>query len=240
MSLKSNTLTRRFGSVKAAAHMGVVIVLAATLISCVSSFMIYKEGFTDLPQIIGIVASLLCVILVEGAFGWLLYSFTNAFSSSLERLLAFAGMAFLVCVMCVNVTTHFQMVRGSALHPFQEVWLSWAAVTVFLAVMCLAIAIKLANPLTRLMRLELRAAGRELEAELQAKLEALDSETVYAAMARRAEIEAGLMAARIIGNGSSAGSAAYVTAEDQRRVEGFGRAIWQGGKRIDGGGTPGK
>lgn len=240
MSLKSNTLTRRFGSVKAASGMATFLIIAATLISCVSSFQIYRQGFVDLAPIIGIIASLLCVSLVEGCFAWLLFGFTQAFSSSLERLLALAGMAFLVGCMTINLVTHFQQVKGLALHPFQIAWLSWAAVTVFIAVMILVILIKLANPLTRLMRLEIRAAGRELEAELQAKMEALDSETVYAAMARRAEIEAGLMAARIIGNGSSAGGSSYATAEDQRRVEGFGRAIWQGGKRIDGGGTPGK
>lgn len=236
MSTKSNALTRRFGAVKTSAGLGVVIILSATLISCVSSFMIYKEGFTDLPQIVGVVASLLAVVLVEGAFGWLLYSFTNAFSSQLERILAFAGIAFLVCVMLVNVTTHYQMVKGKALHPFQHAWLDWAAVTVFLVIMCLTIAIKLCNPITRLRRLEIRAAGRELEAELAAKLEAMDSETVYNAMARRAEIEAGLLAQRIIGNaaGPVAGPAA-ITAETDKRVEGFARYRRNIGRGNDGG-----
>lgn len=220
MSTKANTLTRRFGSVKTSAGLGVVIILAATTISCLSSFMIYKEGFTDLPKIVGVVASLLAVVLVEGAFGWLLFSFTNAFSSQLERILAFAGIVFLVLVMLVNVTTHYQMVKGKELHAFQHAWLDWAAVTVFLVIMCLTIAIKLCNPITRLRRLEIRAAGRELEAELAAKIEALDSELVYNAMARRSEIEAGLLAERIIGN---AGSRAAVTASDDRRIEGFGR-----------------
>lgn len=202
--------------------MATFLIIAATLISCVSSFQIYRQGFTDLAPVIGIVFSLLCVALVEGAFTWLLFGFTQAFSSSLERLLALGGMAFLVACMTINVVTHFQQVKGSALHPFQIAWLEWAAVTVFIAVMVLVILIKLANPLTRLTRLEIRAAGRELEAELAAKLEALDSETVYNAMTRRAEIEAGLLAERIIGN--AGGSRAAVTAEDQRRVEGFGRS----------------
>lgn len=233
---RANNLTRRFGAVKTSAGLGVVIILAATLISCISSFQIYKEGFTDLPQIVGIIASLLAVILVEGAFAWLLYSFTNAFSSQLERVLAFGGITFLVFVMLLNVTTHYQMVKGKALHPFQHAWLDWAAVSVFLLIMILTIAIRLANPLTRLTRLELRAAGRELEAELQAKMEALDSETVYAAMSRRAEIEAGMMAARIVGNAGGGGSS-YVTAhDDDRRIEGFSRSdrpVWRGGQRID-------
>lgn len=233
MSTKANTLTRRFGSVKAAAGMATFLIIAATLISCVSSFQIYKQGFTDLAPIVGIVFSLLCVALVEGAFTWMLFGYAQAFSSSLERLLALIGMTFLVAVMATNLVTHFQQVKGSALHPFQEAWLSWAAVTVFIAVLILVILIRLSNPLTRLTRLEIRAAGRELEAELAAKLEALDSETVYNAMARRAEIEAGLLAQRIIGG--AAGSAA-VTAEADKRIEGFGRserAIWRGGERID-------
>jgi hypothetical protein len=59
---------------------------------------------------------------VEGAFLWLLYGFTRAFSSGMERMVSLAVMAFLVIVMLINLVTHFMMVKNVGLHPFQIEW----------------------------------------------------------------------------------------------------------------------
>ena len=47
---------------------GSVVLVCITLLSCVSSFMIYREGFVDLPGAFQLTLSLFAVIVVEGAF----------------------------------------------------------------------------------------------------------------------------------------------------------------------------
>ena len=179
---------------------GAVILICITLLSCVSSFMIYREGFADMPGVFQHALALFAVVVVEGAFVWLVYGFTRAFSSLLERAISFGGMIFLVSVMLINIVTHFMMVKAIGLHPFQQAWLSWGAVTVFVAVLLIVLAITLADPVIRLIRLELRYMGRQQEIILEAKTEGLESERIHAAMADRAEWEAGQLAARIMGN----------------------------------------
>ena len=178
---------------------GGLIMLCITLLSCVSSFMIYKEGFADTPFFVQSSLSLFAVIVVEGAFIWLVYGFTRAFSSFAERLISLAGMGFLVCVMLTNIITHFMMVKHLPLAPFQEAWLSWGAVSVFIAVLIFILLITLSDPVGRLVRQELRTAGKQQEIILQAKAEALDGDAVQVAMLSRAEIEAKEMAEGIIG-----------------------------------------
>jgi len=176
-----------------------LILVCITLLSCVSSFMIYREGFADTPWFVQQSLSLFAVIVVEGAFIWLVYGFTRAFSSFSERLISLAGMGFLVCVMLTNIITHFQMVKNLPLAPFQQAWLAWGAVSVFIAVLIFVLLITLADPVTRLIRLELRYLGKQQETVLQAKTDGLSSETVQLAMIERAEIEAQQLAERIIG-----------------------------------------
>ncbi len=180
---------------------GGLILTCITLLSCVSSFMIYREGFADTPFFVQQSLSLFAVTVVEGAFIWLVYGFTRAFSSFSERLISLAGMAFLVCVMLANIITHFQMVKSIPLAPFQEAWLAWGAVSVFIAVLIFVLLITLADPVTRLIRLELRYLGKQQETILQAKTDGLDSEHVQAAMIERAEIEAQELAEQIVGSG---------------------------------------
>lgn len=180
---------------------GAVILVCITLLSCVSSFMIYKEGFADMPRLLQYGLALFAVIVVEGAFVWLVYGFTRAFSSFLERIISFGGMGFLVTVMLINIVTHFMMVKAVGLHPFQEAWLTWGAVSVFIAVLLIVLAITLADPVIRLIRLELRYMGRQQEVILEAKTEGLNGEQIQAAMAERAQWEAGQLAARIMGAG---------------------------------------
>ncbi|NBO63636.1 MAG: hypothetical protein EBU88_02075 [Acidobacteria bacterium] len=207
---------------------GTVILICITLLSCVSSFMIYREGFIDLPAAFQVTLSIIAVIVVEGAFVWLVYGFTRAFSSMLERAISFAGMAFLVCVMFINIVTHFMMVKSLTLHPLQETWLSWGAVSVFIAVLLIVLSITLSDPVIRLIRLELRYQGRQQEIILEAKTDGLQSEKLQAAMADRAEWEAGQLAARILGSPVQSGalSAAALTAPalTAHQVTGFSRA----------------
>lgn len=178
---------------------GGLILVCITLLSCVSSFMIYREGFGDTPWFVQQSLSLFAVIVVEGAFIWLVYGFTRAFSSFAERLISLCGMGFLVCVMLTNIITHFMMVKHQTLAPFQEAWLSWGAVSVFIAVLVFILLITLSDPVGRLVRQELRTAGKQQEVILQAKAEALDGDTIQIAMLTRAEIEAKEMAEGIIG-----------------------------------------
>ena len=178
---------------------GSIILICITLLSCVSSFMIYREGFVDMPRAFQITLSLFAVVGVEGAFVWLVYGFTRAFSSFLERTISFAGMAFLVLVMLCNIVTHFMIVKNLSLHPFQVAWLNWGAVSVFIAVLLIVLSITLSDPVNRLVRLELRYLGRQQEIILEAKTDGLESEKLQAAMADRAEWEAGQLAAKILG-----------------------------------------
>lgn len=180
---------------------GGLILVCITLLSCVSSFMIYREGFGDTPWFVQQSLSLFAVIVVEGAFIWLVYGFTRAFSSFSERIISLAGMGFLVLVMLTNIITHFMMVKHQTLSPFQEAWLSWGAVSVFIAVLIFVLLITLSDPVTRLIRLEMRYLGKQQETILHAKSDGLDSEHIQLAMVERAEIEARELAERIIGEG---------------------------------------
>lgn len=177
---------------------GAVILICITLLSCVSSFMIYRQGFTDLPDLFQTALSLFAVVVVEGAFVWLVYGFTRAFSSAMERLISLAGMAFLVVVMLTNIVTHFMMVKGIPLNTIQHNWLNWGAVSVFIAVLLIVLGITLADPVIRLIRLELRYLGKQQEVILEAKTDGLDGEVVLRAMRERAEYEAQELASRIL------------------------------------------
>jgi hypothetical protein len=179
---------------------GMVILVAITLLSCVSSFMIYREGFADMPALFQHSLALFAVIVVEGAFVWLVYGFTRAFSSFWERMISFLAMWALAAVMLINIITHFMMVKRVELHPFQQAWLAWGAVSVFIGVLVIVLAITLADPVIRLIRLELRFLGKQQETILNARSEGLESERVHQAMAQRADMEAEQLASRILGN----------------------------------------
>lgn len=197
---------------------GAMILACITVLSCVSSYMIYRDGFADMPWIFQQTLSLFAVVVVEGAFVWLVYGFTRAFSSAIERLVSMAGMAFLVVVMLINLVTHFMMVKGIQLSPFQRDWIDWGAITVFIAVLLIVLFITLADPVIRLIRLELRFTGKQEEKILEAKTGALDSDQIQAAMADRAEYEAGVLADKILGPGAlpQKTGIGYQTALDRR------------------------
>jgi hypothetical protein len=59
--------------------------------------------------------------------------------------------------------------------------------------------ITLADPVIRLVRLELRYVGKQQEKILEAKTEGLDSDKIQAAMAERADAEADRLATQILG-----------------------------------------
>jgi uncharacterized membrane protein YcjF (UPF0283 family) len=117
----------------------------------------------------------------------------------LERLVSLGGMGFLVVVMIINLVTHFMMVKGIELHPFQIDWIEWGVVTVFIVALLIVLFITLADPVIRLIRLELRYKGKQEETILEAKTNALESERIRKAMAERADNEAKRLADQIVG-----------------------------------------
>lgn len=177
---------------------GAGILLCITLLSCVSSFIIYRSGFVDIPHPFDKLLALFAVIVVEGAFVWLVFGFTRAFSSAMERVIALGGMLFLCAVMLINLVTHFMIVKGVALNGFQEEWIQWGAVTVFIAVLLIVLCITLADPVVRLTRLELRYLGKEQETVISAKTASLDSSKLQDAITRRADWETDQLATRIL------------------------------------------
>jgi hypothetical protein len=179
---------------------GVVILVCITILSCVSSYTIYQGGFVDFQFPVRQALSFFAVVVVEGAFVWLVYGFTRAFSSALERLVCTAGMCFLVVVMLINLVTHFMMVKRIPLQPFQDAWISWGAITVFIVVLIIVLTITLADPVIRLIRIELRYLGLQQEKILEAKTDGLASERILEAIAARAEWEAAELAQRIQGS----------------------------------------
>jgi hypothetical protein len=188
---------------------GAMILLGAlTLLSCVSSFVIYKSGFADLPPRFQTALALCCVVAVEGCFAWLVYGFATSFSSGVERGVSVAGIVFLFSTMAVNIVTHYQMARRIALNEFQQGWIEWGGVAVVVAVLAIVLVIEMGNPESRLRRLELRVSGMQREAVLVAKRAALEEETVIEAMEERARREAAALARQITG-------------EDEPRRSGF-------------------
>lgn len=220
---------------------GMAILAAITLLSAVSSFMIYREGFADLPAFFQFALALFAVIVVEGAFIWLVYGFTRVFSSFLERTLSFLGMWALACVMLINIVTHFMMVKHVALTDFQQAWLAWGAVSIFIGVLILVLAISLADPVIRILNLHLRFIGRKEETIIAAKRDGLDTEVVRSAMAERAGYEAEQLAEKIRGElpGPKPGDLQYSPLQDQLDAKRYDhlmekkRAVWRGGQRID-------
>ncbi len=203
---------------------GAVILICITTLSCVSSYMIYRGGFADMPYIFQQALAFFAVIVVEGAFVWLVYGFTRAFSSAMERMVSVIGMSFLVLVMLINLVTHFMMVKGIQLHDFQLAWIQWGAVTVFIAVLLIVLFVTLADPVIRLIRLELRYLGKQQEKILEAKTEGLESDRIQEAMAERADLEALQLAEQIMGKGRLQlprhNPVGYVTAQSQNDPKG--------------------
>ena len=176
-----------------------LILVCITLLSCVSSFSIYKEGFNDTPKFVQWALSLFAVVVVEGAFIWLLYGFARAFSSLIERVVSLCGMVFIVAVMATNIITHFMMVKSIPLAPFQQAWLSWGAVSVFIAVLVIVLVISMADPLSKLVRQELRIQGKQQSTILYAREDGIESDVVQRAMLKRAQLEGNRLADQIIG-----------------------------------------
>jgi hypothetical protein len=202
---------------------GAMILLGAlTLLSCVSSFVIYRGGFADLPRQFQTALALCCVVAVEGCFAWLLYGFAASFSSGVERGVGMAGIVFLFSTMAVNIVTHYQMAKRIDLNEFQRGWIEWGGVAVVVAVLAIVLVIELGNPESRLRRLELRVSGMQREAVLAAKRAALGEETVTRAMEERARREAEALARRIMGEDEPRLKGVVHLAEVERDDEGKG------------------
>jgi hypothetical protein len=176
-----------------------ILLCALTLLSCVSSFVIYRSGFADLPRQFQTAMAVCCIVAVEGCFAWLLYGFATSFSSAVERGVSMAGIVFLFSTMTVNIVTHYQIAKRIELNEFQRGWIEWGGVAVVVAVLAIVLLIELGNPESRLRRLELRVSGMQREAILMAKRAALETEAVVEAMEERARREADALARQITG-----------------------------------------
>lgn len=156
-----------------------LIIVCVTIVSCVSSFMIYREGFADTPWFVQQGLSLFAVIVVEGAFLWLIYGFTKAFSAFSERIGSLIGIAYLFSVMTTNIITHFMMVKKLPLSAFQNAWLSWGAVSVFMITLSIVLYITLSSSTAKQVRQELRLQGKQSDIRYSVREEALkDDETM--------------------------------------------------------------
>jgi hypothetical protein len=109
-------------------------------------------------------------------------------------------------------------------------WIDWGAVTVFIGVLLIVLFITLADPVIRLIRLELRYLGKQQEKILEAKTEGLESDKIQAAMAERADFEADRLADQIIGSAypqlprhAHASAIGYVQAISQNDPKGQSR-----------------
>lgn len=178
---------------------GAIIMAGITLLSCVSSFTIFREGFADFAPWLQNALGLVAVLVVEGAFAWLLFGYKTSFSSWLERMIALGGIGFLILVMLTNITAHFMIAKKVPLADWQRDWTDYGAVITFIVVLLVALAINLADPVVRLVRLELRYSGRQAETILRAKTEALRSDRILEAMTVRASNEAEELAELIEG-----------------------------------------
>jgi MFS family permease len=199
---------------------GACIMAGITLLSCVSSFTIYRQGFADFPAWAQNALGLVAVVVVEGAFAWLLFGYRSSFSSWLERLIALIGIGFIIGAMLMNIATHFMQAKHVPLATFQQHWVDFGAVFTFIAVLLLVLAITLADPVVRIVRLELRYTGRQQESILRAKNDALRSDRIIEAMANRANIEAAELAELIEGEA------------DRKRI-GFGSVVKQENDSLD-------
>jgi hypothetical protein len=199
-------MTIQNSSLKNTATGAMILLGAVTLLSCVSSFVIYRSGFADLPPQMQTALALCCVLAVEGCFAWLVYGFATSFSAGVERGVSIAGILFLFGTMAVNIVTHYQIAKRIELNEFQRGWIEWGGVAVVVAVLAIVLLVELGNPESRLRRLELRVSGIEREAVLAARRAALEDETVLAAIEARAAIEAERLARRISGEPVRRGS----------------------------------
>ena len=199
-----------------------ILLCALTLLSCVSSFVIYRSGFADLPRQFQTAMAVCCVVAVEGCFAWLLYGFATSFSSAVERGVSMAGIVFLFSTMTVNIVTHYQIAKRIELNEFQRGWIEWGGVAVVVAVLAIVLVIELGNSESRLRRLELRVSGMQREAILVAKRAALGEETVIEAMEGRARREAEALARRIMGEDEPRLKGVVHLAEVERDDEGKG------------------
>lgn len=179
--------------------MGSVIFFCITLVSCVSSFKIYSEGFADLAENLRKLLSLFCVAAVEGTLLWLLMGYSKAFTEKYQRMIAVVGICFFVWVMYMNIMTHFMMVKKMTLSEFQNGWLSWGAISVLIAAALFWLGTFFRDPSSQAERQALIIEGNQQMAILSAKDEALYSERVQRALLNRGEQEAEDMAGIIEG-----------------------------------------
>jgi len=194
-----------------------VIILAVALLSCASSFKIFRESFADYPELQDLLG-VFALLALEGFFLWNLYGFRRSFSTGVERGLSLLGITFALAVMLCNLATHSMQTRGLNLADWQQDWVGYGAVVTLVAILVVTLLISLADPVARKVRLELEYHGRRHEALLDARKAALRSDEFVAAAAEMASAEAAELVAQI-GSGSEPRQIGFVTSETEDEPE---------------------
>lgn len=183
MNLRNYELNR-----KRVAIAGQLIILAISLLSCVSTFQVFRLSFADFgwgQDVLGGFAT----VAVEGFFLWVIFAFRNTLQSGAERFLAVVGIVASMSAMLINLTVHALMAKNLPLSAFQKSWMESAGLGALVCILALVLLINLADTGVRLMRSELRFEGRKAEALLQARTDAIDSPEIVHALAQRASME---------------------------------------------------
>ena len=197
--LEANFNERSKKAIKKTRIGGVLLLLAFTALSAISSFLIYKKGFQDLAPDQANIGAALWVLIQEGFFGWLLYGFKKAFTANVERFTAVVGMGFAGGAMIMNVWTHFFIASGRTMYSFQTFWLDWGSFAVFAGGLVIVLVITLGDPFEQLCRAMLKQVGREQQVKVDAKMDALDSGTVAQAASVLARRESRRLARQLTG-----------------------------------------
>lgn len=194
---------------------GCVILFCVTLLSVVSTYSITKSAWADQGTAVSRMMAIANVVVIEGAFLWLLRGYAVAFSEVVERSLCLAGMVFYAGIMLINITIHYRIVKGFTLNETEMGYVSWGAPMVIGVTLGLVTMIIMSDPVARQRRQELRIDGKQTRSVWDAKEIAGQSDEVSAAVEARALIEAQQMVQRLLTPGTA-------TASNSRQI-GFGQ-----------------
>jgi len=157
-------------------------ILCSVIVGCIMSvslamtYSTFMASFADWPPLVQKGLTLFCCVAIDVTAMGLVYGIVYALSGALETILAYIGLAALVFVMGTNIVTHSMEVKHVPLSPWQQAYTEWIGGAVLIGVLVLVLAIKLSDPQTRRRRLERKLDMRLVEAEVEAQLDALDSD----------------------------------------------------------------
>lgn len=132
---------------------GAAILAVLLMLGSAASFVVYEEGYAVFPAAIRLSLSSFGVVVSLGAFIWLVYGYTRAFSSGLTRFICLFGITALTVADCANLVTSFMLFTRIPLTPFQEeIWLPHASHFVFLALTVIVLLVSSADTIENTAR----------------------------------------------------------------------------------------